>query len=66
MPIQDDATVQTDRMAACPVVSTYIDPATGRVRFLSSCAWRYHNRSLLSAIARAYPRPEALPGRGGR
>ena len=65
MPIQDDATVQTDRTAACPVVSAYVDPQTADVKFMSSCAWRYHNRDLLKRIARAHPRREPAPARRG-
>lgn len=63
MPIQDDATVQTDRMARCPVVSAYVDPDTGRPGYLSSCAWKYHNHALQEKIAGLYP-PVALPDCG--
>ncbi|KPJ63274.1 MAG: hypothetical protein AMS15_00950 [Planctomycetes bacterium DG_23] len=54
MPMQDDATLQTERLAQCPVVSTFLDPATGEVKYISSCAWRLYNSAILRNIAAHY------------
>jgi len=55
MPLQDDATLQTERLARCPVVSAYVDPATGQVGCMSGCAWKYHGPALQRRLAGGYP-----------
>jgi uncharacterized radical SAM superfamily Fe-S cluster-containing enzyme len=55
MPLQDDATLQTARLARCPVVSAYVDPSTRQVACMSSCAWKYHGAALQRRLAVVYP-----------
>jgi hypothetical protein len=51
LPFEDDYVLETERIERCPNAHAFLDPDTGKIKYVPICAWRMHNRTALKALA---------------
>lgn len=54
LPFEDPSTLETHRLERCPAGFAYVDPDSGAVKTVSTCAWGVHKNAMMKKIAEKY------------